>query len=290
METDVFAPREGPWLGEKEERERNAVRPIIAAAVGLALLLGTFLLGAQHGSAPMGALRQQNAALRSEVAALRRSVSILRQQWGHCNAYSGDLTTIKHLMAQGHFNSATQVANLDLSNTRARPCDPMALAALWYSASLDALTSTPAAGPDDVNSILTWQSINARATAFGLPPDARTSPLTIIATAFNMQNWALCRFVFQQAWGSLIGPNDRLEIVTYYSATRDEGRALVRDFTGAKRKLGLRLLATAAAVGTPYLERGEAAADLTTLLGPTWQRRVQPDGHDPILRSLRRGR
>jgi hypothetical protein len=297
MERDIFAPTRGEWLGEKGEERRNKLLPAAAAAIVALALAGSFLLGARHGSAPIAALERtkqslqaQVIALQSQVTVLQHQVQLLRERWGNCTSYTADFRTITRLIGQGHFAAAASVANLDLSNRHARPCDALGLAQLWYTASIDALTGSPPTGPDDTTSILTWDSINARATAFGLPPEARTSPLTLIAITYNAQNWALCRYIFTQVWGNLIGPADRLQVVTYYSATRNEGRALATTFTGAKREEGLRLLATAAAIGTPYVHRGEAAADLTALLGPGWAHRVAPDAHDPILQSLRSGR
>jgi hypothetical protein len=289
MESDVFAPRAVPWLGEKSE-ERQRMLPLLAAVGGAVALLGSFVLGARHGAAPIGRLQQQYAAAEVQVVTLQHEVQLLRQQWGHCISYSHDIGTINGLIAQGHFSSAAAVANLDLSNGHERPCNPLALAQLWYDSSVDALTSAPPSGPDDQSSVLVWESINARATELGLPPEDRVSPLSIIATAYNAQNFALCRQVFLDAWGSLIGPADRLEIATYYAATRNEGRLLATDFTGSQRREGLQLLATAAAIGSTYLQRGEAAGDLRQLVGPDWSRIVQPDGHDPVLRSLRASR
>lgn len=288
MEPDVFAPRQGLWLGEKEEKGRNTLLSFLAVGGGILALVLSFLFGANHGSAPIGELQGKNVSLVSQVTALQHEVALLRQQWGHCTSDTADFTTIKRLMAQGHFNSAAQVTNLDLSNPHARPCDSLALSQLWYSASVDGLTSAPPTGPADATSILSWESINARATALGLPPEARLSPLTIIATAYNVHNWALCRYVFTQAWGNVIGPADRLEVVTYYSATRNEGRELATNFTGVQRRTGLHLLATAAAIGT-YLDRSEAGADLTRLVGPRWARTLRPDTNDPVLHSLRLG-
>src|SRR5207302_6467926 len=143
---DLFAPKPGTWLGQKEEKARSRLLPSAAAGVALVVLLATFLLGASHGAAPIGALQAENARLQAQVVVLQREVTLLRQQWGHCTPYTDDFQTIKRLMAQGHFASAAQVANLDLSQhstPNARPCDPIALAQLWYSASIDALLSAP---------------------------------------------------------------------------------------------------------------------------------------------------
>jgi hypothetical protein len=266
------------------------VRWAVVGSILSAVLL--LFLGFEIGHAPVDGQASELGQKTIQLAWTQHRLDVLIQTGTRCWPYSDDIRTIRRLTDSGRYSAAASLANLDLSNMGQPACPQphVALENLWYTASIDDLLATSPTSPLDQTPVLTWLGIERRANALGIPPDNRTSPLTIFIQAYNRQEWGLAQASFLRAWGTIIGPADLSQVVAYYSTLRNFGRALIAE-GGSSRRAGLVMSSTAQAVSNVYgLNRGEARGDLIRFAGSSPAHWPRPNEHDPVLLAGRTGK
>ncbi|MDQ2742615.1 MAG: hypothetical protein M3Z66_10040 [Chloroflexota bacterium] len=288
MNQGVFE-REQVWKTKKQGqvKQGSRLREIIAGAAA-ALTILAFLVGRYTGSSPVGPLRTQNQALTAQMQGLNHTVAQYQQNLIHCHPYDDVAGPARALVARGKFEEAAALAEMYLGSKQHPACPGSALVPLWYTASLDAVYSTPVGSPLDQTPVLRWESIQQKAIRFGLGQGDQQSALTVFTFAYTNGIWSLARASFITALrAQLISVDDRTTLAKYYSTLRNIGHVLAFHFEGSARRSGLQTLATANAIGG-FVQRGEAGADLTTLLGSNTHRWPSADLTDPVLAALKR--
>lgn len=286
MNQGVFE-REQVWKTNHQEQinQRSRLREIIAASTTV-LIIGSFLIGRYTGSGPVGPLMTHNQALTAQVNGLRHTVAQYQQNHIQCLSYDTVAGQVRPLVARGKFEAAAAVAEIYLGSIQHPACPGSALIPLWYTASLDALYSTPVGSPLDQTPVLRWESIQQQATRFGLGQGDQQSALTTFTYAYSNGIWSLAGASFIAALkAQLISVQDRPTLVKYYATLRNIGHVLAFHFQGNAQRTGIQTLATANAIGA-FVHRGEAGADLAAILGPNTHHWPQPDRTDPVLAAL----
>ncbi len=286
MNQGVFE-REQVWkTNQKEQAQQRSRMREIVAGISTVLIAGAFLIGRNTGSAPLGPLTVHNQALAARVQDLNHTIAQYQQNQIHCRPYDDVAGQARALVARGEFEEAAALAEVYLGSTQHPACPGSALIPLWYTASLNALYSTPVGSPLDQTPVLRWESIQQKAVGYGLGQGDQQSALTVFTYAYTNGIWSLARASFVAALkAQLISVDDRPTLVKYYSTLRNIGHVLAFQFQGGSQRRGLQILATANAIGA-VVRRGEARADLISLLGPNTHRWPQPDITDPVLAAL----
>lgn len=298
----MFETTSQAWQRKEQEEGRWRHLPLLLAGVAVVLALAG-VIGFHAGNAPVGPLTIEKQTLLARlqtmktgntqtVALLQHRIHVLAAANTVCNPDSGAITDVRRLLVQGKDTGAAEVASLALEPTHSRICTEtmLTLGSLWVTASTNALYGTVPASPLDLRPVAAWQGIERQAASYGVSVDPQLSPVNCLAMSFNARIWTLTRFCFAEALHQqLVGPYDTQQLEKAYAATRNEGHDLAFHFGGSARRVGLKLLATAAVLGRK-LNRDEAAADLRGLLGPVRATHIAPDQNDVVLVALRQAR
>jgi hypothetical protein len=292
MQSSAVFEKQHTWHSTEPEVKGASSWKRWAVGGGLAAIVLVFASGLLIGHGPVSGLEAQRTALSKQVTGLDHRIETIVLNHAHCYTDGTEVSDIQGMLNKAEYQSAAALAHLALTNVNHPPCPQTqaGLGALWYSASMDELLSTPAGSPMDQAPILTWLGIEREADALGLVPSERLNPLTVFSLAYSAHSWRLARAAFRSAWSrQVVGPADLNDLVRYYADLRNLGLALSSQARANARYEGYLVLATANAIDRRFgLGQGEADSDLIRLLGTAaWP---HPDWSDPVLAATRNRR
>lgn len=291
MESSPFEQPGGTWYDAQHHAAEQSARWWLWGGIGGATALAlAFLAGFLGGYQPVASLQQTSKRLEHQLNAAQHQEQILLLHH-HCTSDDSQIRDVQQLLQAGQPDAAVAFIEIALrkSSPPACPQTRVELGALAYTARLNALFSRVEVSPLDRGPLLGWLSAERQADVVGVPSEQRLSPISVAIDAYNAHLWPLARAAFLRAWqqGS-VGPGDVDRVALYYAICRNEGLALIRKESGALRQQGLMVLRTADAISATYrLDRGEARADLTQILGPSVRSWPEADRHDAVLADAR---
>lgn len=285
-------------LSNGGRRSNNATAWLLLGGFVLIIVVGTLYFAMRK---PIDDLTAENAYVRGQNQIFREQQAIAPTPTAvptltptpqvFCDDYSGEIGSLQQLVMHGKFAMATELANVELDNTKLPPCPAAkeSIAELGYSATLDDLFATR--GLDGRTALLRWADAESKADANHIPFAKRWPPLTVVTQAYNAGYWELGRAAFRQAWNSgTVDHTDAKSLQLYFALNRNWGYALAAGSDAAAQHDGYVLLRTADAISRAYgLTNGEARQDLFHFLGTDEKQWPAADTTDPILAAYAKG-